>query len=198
MKKLSVISLALVVSFCVLGALSFNRSVSAVSALAIGATVENFNLPDTNGKDQSLSALKGKKGTMIVFMSAKCPYVKAYAARIDQIAKDYQAKGFNVVGINSNHTETDADIKGHAANFSFPMLIDRGNKIADQLGAEFTPEVYLLDSNNKLIYHGAIDNNKDESLVKTKHLRDALDANLAGKAIEKTNVQAIGCTIKRP
>lgn len=197
MKKLSVISLTLVVSFCVLGALAFNQTATA-SATAIGATVENFNLPDTNGKDQSLASLKGKKGTMIVFMSAKCPYVKAYAERIDQIAKDYQAKGFNVVGINSNHTETDADIKGHAANFSFPMLIDRGNKIADQLGAEYTPEVYLLDANNKLIYHGAIDNNKDETLVKTKFLRDALDSNLAGKAIEKTNVQAIGCTIKRP
>lgn len=198
MKKLSVFSLALVVSFCVLGALAFNRTASA-SAIAIGATVENFNLPDTNGKAQSLSSLKGKKGTMIVFMSTKCPYVKAYAARIEQIAKDYQSKGFNVVGINSNHTESDEDIKSNtAANYTFPMLIDRGNKIADQLGAGFTPEVFLLDANNKLVYHGAIDNNKDESLVKTKYLRDAMDANLAGKPIEKADVQAIGCTIKRP
>lgn len=197
MKKLSVFSISFFVTICLLGVLAFNQTASA-SALAIGATVENFSLPDSNGKDQSLASLKGKKGTLIVFMSTKCPWVVAYAERIDQIAKDYQSKGVNVIGINSNYTETADDVKNHAAKFSFPMLIDKGNKIADQLGAERTPEVYYLDANNKLVFHGAIDNNKDESMVNKKFLRDAIDANLAGKAIEKADIPAVGCTIKRP
>lgn len=199
MKKLYSLSIALIVSICVLSVLSFNRTANAGRAsIAIGTTVENFNLPDTNGNNQSLAALRGKNGTLLIFMSAKCPWVVAYAARIDQIAKDYKSKGINVVGINSNFNETEEEVKNHAANFSFPMLIDKGNKIADMLGAERTPEAYFLSNDNKLAFHGAIDNNKDESMVKTPYLRNAMDASLEGKKIEKADVPAVGCTIKRP
>lgn len=199
MKKFYSLSIALFVSMCVLSVLSFNQTADAGGAsIAIGSTVENFTLPDTSGKDQSLTALKGKNGTLLVFMSTKCPWVVAYAERIDQIAKDYKSKGINVVGIYSNYTESEEEVKNHATNFSFPMLIDKGNKIADVLGAERTPETYFLNNNNVLVFHGAIDNNKDESLVKTPYLRNAIDATLEGKKVEKADVPAVGCTIKRP
>ena len=196
MKKFTVITLALLVSISVLGVLSFNRTANAAS-LAIGSTVENFSLPDSNGAEKSLSSLRGTKGTVIVFYSTRCPWVAAYAERIDQIAKDYKSKGINVVGINANSTEPEDEVKTKSASLGFPMLIDKGNKIADMLGAERTPEIYFLNSNNVLVYHGAVDNNKDVSMVNKTFLRDAIDATLSGKAIEKADVPAIGCTIKK-
>jgi hypothetical protein len=96
-------------------------------------------------------------------------------------------------------SEAADEIKAHAiANkLTFPILKDPGNKIADRLGASKTPEAYVLDANNKLVYHGRIDNSRDAAGVNSSELRDALEALLNGKPIEKTTAMAFGCTIKR-
>ncbi len=166
---------------------------------AIGSNIANFKLWDTKGKEQTLNSLKGKNGTVLIFISAKCPVVKAYNERMEMLAQDYMARGINVVGINSNSTETVDDMKAHAADnkFSFTMLQDKGNKIADALGATVTPEVFLLDAGNKLVYHGRIDNSRDVTKVEHNDLRDAMDAMLAGKPVVKTQADAFGCSIKR-
>lgn len=166
---------------------------------AIGSTIADFKLPDINGHDQKLSSLKGEKGTVLIFISAQCPVVRDYLERISKLAVDYKARGVNVIGINSNAGETTDDIKAHAAanNLTMPILKDKNNKIADQLGAERTPEVFFLDANNKLVYHGRIDNHRNVSLVNANDLRDAIDATLAGKPVVKTEASAFGCTIKR-
>jgi hypothetical protein len=90
-------------------------------------------------------------------------------------------------------------VKAHASQnkLTFTILKDAGNKIADRLGATKTPEAYFLDANNKLLYHGRIDNSKDRAGVNTNELRDALDLSLSGKPVEKTTATAFGCTIKR-
>src|SRR3954471_12517201 len=75
---------------------------AAVTARSIGATVADFSLTDVNGESKSLAELKGSKGTVLIFISARCPVVKAYNERMEQLAKDYRAKGINVIGINSN------------------------------------------------------------------------------------------------
>src|SRR4029078_5447225 len=92
-----------------------------------------------------------------------------------------------------------AAVKAHAAehNLTFTILKDPGNKIADRLGAAVTPEAYFLDSKNKLLYQGRIANARNAAQVETNDLRNALDAALAAKAIEKTEAKAFGCTIKR-
>jgi peroxiredoxin len=169
------------------------------SGIAIGQPVADFKLPDVNGKEQSLTSVRGKNGTALIFISAQCPVVKAYAERIEKLAQDYKARGVNVVGINSNATESIDYMKEQIANekFSFIVLKDNGNKIADMLGAERTPEVYFLDADNKLVYHGRIDNNRDRSRVESSDLRDAIDATLAGKPVVKTEAAAFGCSIKR-
>ena len=167
-------------------------------ARGIGATVADFTLSDVNGQAQSLSALKGKNGTVLVFLSTRCPVVKAYNERIEQLAKTYKAKGVNVIGINANSNEPADEIKSHAsAHYTFPVLIDKGNKIADRLGAEHTPEAFLLDAANKLVYHGRIDNNRDPAMVQKADLADAIDAVLAGKPIAASETAAFGCTIKK-
>ena len=166
---------------------------------AIGATIEDFTLPDVDSKDHSLKSLAGKNGTVLLFIAVQCPVSNAYNERMEKLAQDYRARGINVIGINSNVKEDAAAVKAHAAehNLTFTILKDPVNKIADKLGASVTPEAYFLDANNKLLYHGRIDNARNPEQIETSDLRNALDAALAGKAIEKTEAKAFGCTIKR-
>jgi peroxiredoxin len=166
---------------------------------AIGATIEDFTLPDTNGTNHSLASLEGKKGTVLLFISVQCPVSNAYNERMEKLAQDYKAKGINVIGINSNVAEDAAAVKAHAGEnkLTFTILKDPGNKIADRLGATKTPEAYFVSADNKLLYHGRIDNSRDAAGVNSSELRDALDLTLAGKPVEKTTAVAFGCTIKR-
>lgn len=169
------------------------------SGLEIGSVVENFSLPDTEGKTLSLNDLKGKNGTVVIWLSAQCPVVKAYKDRINEIAAAYQEKGINFVGINSNSTEDLAWVRSNMAEFGykFPMLIDKDNVLADKWGATVTPEVYYFDAKNVLLYHGAIDNDRSGKNIQEQYLKTAFDSALSGKKIERTRANAFGCTIKR-
>jgi len=166
---------------------------------AIGSTIEEFTLPDVNGTEHSLKSLAGKNGTVLLFIAVQCPVSNAYNERMEKLAADYKAKGITVVGINSNVAEDSAACKAHAAEnkLTFPILKDAGNKIADKLGASVTPEAYFLDASNKLVYHGRIDNSRNAAQVESSDLRNALDAALNGKPVEKTEAKAFGCSIKR-
>jgi len=175
-----------------------NPTVGRAGDFAVGATLDNFSLPDTNGKVLSLNDLKGKNGAVVIFLSAQCPVVKGYNERINQLAADYQAKGITFIGINSNSTESLDWVKSNAAeNYKFPVLIDKGNVLADKLGATVTPEAYYFDAKNTLLYHGAIDNDRSGKAITDNYLRIAFDSSLSGKPIEKTRANAFGCSIKR-
>lgn len=167
-------------------------------SLAVGSTMENFALPDLTGTSRSLSELSGKNGAVVIFLSAQCPVVKAYNERISQVAADYAAKGINFIGINSNSTESLEWVKSNAAeNYKFPVLIDKGNVLADKLGANVTPEVFYIDARGLLLYHGAIDNDRSGRNPTELYLRAAFDSSLAGQKIARTSANAFGCTIKR-
>lgn len=179
-------------------AFGFFGASSQASEFAIGSKLDNFSLPDTDGKMRSFNDLKGKNGAVIIFLSAQCPVVKGYNARINELAAAYEAKGIAFIGINSNSTEDLAWVKSHAAeNYKFPMLKDDKNVFADKLGATVTPEAYYFDSKNVLVYHGAVDNDRKGDNVTDTFLKTAFDSTLGGKAIEKTTAKAFGCTIKR-
>jgi peroxiredoxin len=199
MKKLPVISLMIALVAIAIAGNVRTTSTDVPAPPAIGATIVDFTLPDADGKDHSLNSLKGKNGTVLIFVAVQCPISNAYNERMEKLAQDYKARGISVVGINPNSTEPAADVKKHAAqsNLTFPILKDNGNKIADSLGATRTPEAYFLDANNKLVYHGRIDNSRDVSQVNSSELRDALEATLAGKPVAKTTANAFGCSIKR-
>ena len=198
-RKLSILLASLFVIAGAISAIGARAEGEVPAPPAIGATIEDFTLPDVDNKDQSLKALAGKNGTVLLFIAVQCPVSNAYNERMEKLAQDYKAKGINVIGINSNVKEDAAAVKAHAAEhkFTFTILKDPGNKIADKLGATVTPEAYFLDANNKLLYHGRIDNARNPEQIETTDLRNALDAALAGKAIEKTEAKAFGCTIKR-
>jgi peroxiredoxin len=166
---------------------------------AIGAVLEDFTLPDADGKEHSLSSLKGKNGSVLIFVAVQCPVSNAYNERMEKLAQEFKARGVNVIGINANSTESGESVKAHAAanKLTFPVLKDPSNKIADRLGAMRTPEAYFIDANNKLIYHGRIDNAKDATQVSSSELREAIEATLAGKPVSKSTANAFGCSIKR-
>ena len=208
MKKLSAIALLLALALasttaCTTKASDTPNAKTALdigaAAVTLGAVVPDFTLPDADGRAHTLASLKGKAGTVILFVATKCPVSNAYNERMAKLAEDYRARGVSVVGINSNSTEPAAEVKAHAAakGLSFTILKDAGNQVADRFNAQVTPEAYLLDASGKLVYHGRIDNSRSGDSITSTELRDAVEAVLAGKPVEKTEVKAFGCSIKR-
>jgi peroxiredoxin len=205
MKKLCTIALLLALSLLAVSASSSGakaggaRDEKAAAGVAIGASVADFTLPDADGREHSLSLLKGARGTVLIFMATRCPVSNAYNTRMEKLAEDYRGRGINVVGINANATETPAEIKQHAAEkgLTFTILKDKGNVIADRFDAQVTPEAYLIDASGKLVFHGAIDNSRSGDSISSNFLRDAVEAVLGGKPVEHSEARAFGCSIKR-
>ena len=187
-------SLALVAALAGVGA-------AIAESPAIGSNAPDFQLTSIDGKPFSLAdASKSHKATVVMFIATKCPYSNAYNDRMKKMADEYAAKGVLFVGVNSNSTEPADEVKAHGKEhgFSFPLMKDPGNKVADIYDAKHTPEVFVVDSQGKLRYHGRIDENyEDASKVTSPDLRNALDAVLAGQPVSKAETKAFGCSIKR-
>jgi peroxiredoxin len=190
------------VALVVLSAASLAAPAARAADLKIGAPAPDFTLPAaSDGKAIALKDLLAKnKAVAVVFIATKCPVSNAYNTRMAALGKEYVAKGVFLVGINSNKTEPAAEVKEHAEKhgFTFPVLKDDGNKIADAYGAAKTPEVFVLDPKGILLYHGRIDESQDDARnVRSPDLRNALEAILAGKPVPTAETKAFGCTIKR-
>lgn len=161
--------------------------------------VENFTLEDYNGVKHSLVDFKSSKAIVLMFIATQCPVSNAYNVRMVELQKDYSSKGVAFVGINSNKQESVEEIKNHSKDngFAFPVLKDWNNVIADKLEASVTPEIYVLNTNFEVLYHGRIDDSQREGKVTSKDLRATLDNILGGKSVEVQETKAFGCTIKR-
>ncbi|CAM1344077.1 thioredoxin family protein [Tenacibaculum amylolyticum] len=173
----------------------------------IGDKVENFTLKNIDGKMVSLTDYAKDKGVIVVFTCNHCPYSKMYEDRIIALDKKYKGKGYPVVAINPNDPGVSkgddyASMQERAKNkgFTFPYLYDDGQKVYPKFGATRTPHVFILKKDNNdfvLSYIGAIDNNaRDAKNADVAYVENAVDALLAGKAPEKTETKAIGCSIK--
>ncbi|MGK9476300.1 thioredoxin family protein [Melioribacter sp. OK-6-Me] len=167
--------------------------------LASGHKVENFKLKDYNGKEYQLSDFKESRAIVIMFIATQCPISNAYNSRMVKLYNDYKKKGVSFIGINSNKQESVDEIKEHAKQngFEFIILKDERNVIADKFEASVTPEIFVLNSNFEILYHGRIDDSRKEEDVKTHDLRIALDEILSGKKVSNPQTKAFGCTIKR-
>ena len=169
------------------------------TAPASATKIAAFSLPDAAGKSVEVGNWDKSKATVILFVATQCPVSNAYNERMEKLAKDYSAKGVRFVGVNSNKQESSEEIASHSKEhgFTFPVLKDKGNVIADKLGAKVTPEIYVVNAKGELAYHGQIDNSQNESKVKERPAAAALDAILAGKSVKQSDVAAFGCSIKR-
>jgi len=183
----------------VVATMSFLPFVAWADATEIDQAAPPFKLKGLDGKEYNLENFKGKKAVVIMFISTRCPYSNAYNERMAALAQEFTAKNIAFLGINANGTESMEAIREHAQEhkFAFPVLRDDGNVVADAYGAQLTPEIFVLDGNLTLRYHGRIDNSHKLNEVNTHDLRDTLHAMLAGKEVVNKETKAFGCSIKR-
>ncbi len=163
-----------------------------------GDKADDFTLKNIDGTEYTLSK-SDSKFTVIMFWSTECPYVQPYNDRINDFVKEYSEKGISFWGINSNSTESPEKVAEHSKNnnYIFPMLKDLSNNVADSFGATRTPEVFVIDNNMIIMYHGRIEDNSHKEKVTSRDLKNALDELLAGKDVSVKTTKSFGCTIKR-
>ena len=182
----------------------------ARTPLAAGAAVPDSALTEklacVDGRKLAIADVRGTKGTLVVFTCNHCPFVKAWQDRLVAACNAAGEKGIGVVAVNSNDVSVVpgdglkpmkelADAKG----YRFPYGCDSGARIARAFGATRTPEVFLLDAQGRVAYHGAIDDNAENAAgVKQRWLADAIDALAAGREIAVKETKAMGCSIKFP
>lgn len=161
--------------------------------------VENFTLKDTKGVKHSLTDFKSSKAIVLMFIATRCPVSNAYNSRFEDLQKEYWSKGITFIGINSNKQESVEEIKDHAAKngFTFTILKDNDNVIADRLDATVTPEIFVLSPQFEILYHGRVDDSRNQANVSSQDLRIALDAILSNKPVTVKETKSFGCTIKR-
>jgi len=173
----------------------------------IGDVATDFHLKNVDNKMVSLADYKDAKGFIIVFTCNHCPYAKAYQDRIIALNNKYAAKGYPVIAINPNDPKVQPDdsfdamkIRAKEKGFTFPYLIDDGQKVYPQYGATRTPHVFILQKENGkniVRYIGAIDDNySDPHDVSHRYVEVAVDELLAGKPVAQATTVAIGCSIK--
>ena len=173
--------------------------------LPLGTKAPAFALPNVDGRTVALADFATAPALLVVFMCNHCPYVKHVAAGLAQLARDYQAKGVAVVGINSNDVaahpdDAPAEMVREAKHrgYIFAYLFDEDQRVAKAYKAACTPDFYLFDKNQKLVYRGQMDASRPDSSIPVtgNDLRTALDAVLAGKPVAPEQKPSIGCNIK--
>lgn len=171
---------------------------SAGQEFRIGAPISDFTLTDPHGSQATIAPGRGNV-TVVMFISTICPVSNSYNARMNDLYRDYAAKGVKFVFINANQNEPAAQVESHArsAGFAFPVYKDTNNLAADLFGAQYTPETFVIDGSGVLRYHGRIDDAQNPARVRQNSLRLAIDAVLAGGVPPVPETKAFGCTIKR-
>lgn len=172
--------------------------------MKLGEQAPDFSLEGVDGKTLSLCDLAQAKALVVVFSCNHCPYVQAYEGRMIALQRDYGPKGVRLVAVNSNDSASYPEdgpeamaARAKEKGFNFPYLRDESQSVARAYGATHTPHLFVFDRERKLAYTGKIDDNwQDESAVRSRFLRDALDDVLAGRRPRVPETHAIGCTIK--
>jgi peroxiredoxin len=172
-------------------------------SLQLGAEAPPFDLPGVDGHNHALSDYSESPALAVVWSCNHCPYVQAWEGRMQQVQADYAARGFRLVAINSNDARAYPEdsfeamqARAREQGFNFDYLRDDDQSVLRAYGAERTPEVFLFDGDRRLVYHGAIDDSRNEDSVTSHYLRDAIDAVLAGHAPDPAETMPVGCTVK--
>jgi peroxiredoxin len=172
--------------------------------LPLGTKMPAFTLPSFDGTEFSSASLDGKPA-VIVFMCNHCPFVKHIADVLGQKAREYEALGVSVVGINANdssvHQADSPDMMKESVaerGIAFPYLVDESQAVAKAYQAACTPDFFLFDADHKLVYRGQFDSSRPslEVPVTGEDLTAAVNALVAGEAIPQDQKPSVGCNIK--
>jgi len=174
--------------------------------LALGTVASKFLLPDViSGRDLATDDIFGAKGMLIMFICNHCPYVKHVQEQIVELCKDYQNQGIGIVAISSNdieaYPEDSPDKMREEARrwqYPFPYLYDDSQQVARAYDAACTPDFYLFDKKQELVYRGQLDDSRpgNELPVTGEDLRSALDDLINGNPISELQLPSVGCNIK--
>lgn len=182
-------------------------ALTSSTMLPLGSKAPAFRLPDTDtdGKLVSLDDFKNAPALLVIFLCNHCPYVKHVRHELAALAKDYQARGVAVVGISANDVVSHPDdgpeqmAKEKAAiGYTFPYLYDETQDVALAYQAACTPDFYVFDGSQSLVYRGQMDGSRpgNDVTISGKDLRAALDAVLTGKPVSSDQKPSLGCNIK--
>ena len=173
--------------------------------LDLGTALPSFSLPDLNGRTVSDTDFKGAQALLVAFICKHCPFVQHIRPEFARFAKEYQAKGLQIVAIASNSIDEFPEDgpegmkeEATAAGYAFPYLFDEKQEIARAFNAACTPDFFLFDVSGRLAYRGQFDGSRPKSDVPVTgaDLRAAADAVLAGKPASATQRPSMGCNIK--
>lgn len=174
--------------------------------LDIGASLPlaGETMQSATGAATSFGQQMGTEGLAVIFWSNTCPWVAKYEDRVIALAEEYAPAGIGFVIVNANDPgaypeEGMPAIRQHAgeAGYPFPYLVDEGSRAAKAFGATRTPQVFLFDTDRRLVYEGTVDDSpSDASQVGEEYFRDAMNQLIAGTAIAVQKTKAFGCTIK--
>lgn len=178
------------------------RASESGPTLALGAAAPQFELPGTDGAVHAFAA-GAAKATVIIFTCNHCPYALAWEDRLLDAGRDYTDRGVRFLAINSNDAELKpADsfeqMQARLADqpWPFPYLRDESQEVARAYGALTTPDVFVFDGDDRLVYRGAPDADYEDPALDAGWLRAALDAVLAGEAPEPAETESVGCSVK--
>jgi thiol-disulfide isomerase/thioredoxin len=165
-----------------------------------------FELPDTvSGKTLSIIDLKGSEGTVIMFICNHCPFVIHVNPEIVALANDYIPKGISFIAISSNDVENfpqdNPELMKKTAeenNYPFPYLYDESQEVAESYHAACTPDFFIYNKNDELVYRGQLDDSRpgNGKPLTGKDIRNALDCLLSSTEIDPNQIPSIGCNIK--
>jgi peroxiredoxin len=174
--------------------------------LAIGgmAPMADMKMKNVDGKETSIGAQKGAKGTLVIFTCNHCPFAKGWEERIVALGNTYSAKGIGVIAVNSNDPAVAAEDgfeqmqdRAKERGMQFAYVVDSTSGVAKAFGATRTPEAFLFDKSGKLVYHGTIDDNmKEPEKVTATYLKDALESVSNGQDVAVKETKALCCGIK--
>lgn len=179
------------------------KTASTMSPL--GTKAPDFSLVSVDGSTVSLSDFQDAPALLVIFMCNHCPFVKHIANQLALLGNEYQERGVAVVGINSNdvanHPEDSPEQMIHEAEqqgYTFPYLFDETQEIAEAYRAACTPDFYVFDKHQQLVYRGQLDDSRPDSGIPVtgQDLRAALDTVLAGRPVTGDQVPSLGCNIK--
>lgn len=178
----------------------------ASTMLALETNAPAFQLPDVvTGETVSLESFAGKTALLVMFICRHCPFVKHVQDELAKLGKDYQNKNVGIVAISANDADNYPDdaperLKEMAKElgFTFPICYDATQAVAKAYTAACTPDFFLFDGDHKLVYRGQLDDSRpgNDKPVTGQDLRAAIDALLAGQAINPDQKPSIGCNIK--
>ncbi|MEC4986723.1 MAG: thioredoxin family protein [Oscillatoria sp. PMC 1068.18] len=179
---------------------------TASTMLPLGTKAPDFALPDTvSGETITLSQFEDRQALLIMFICQHCPFVRRVKEELARLGKDYAEKNVGIVAISANDVKNYPDDcpekmqeMAQELGFNFPFCYDESQEVAKAYTAACTPDFFVFDGDLELVYRGQLDDSilDERKAVDGKYVRAALDALLAGEAVDPDQKPSVGCNIK--